>query len=29
MLANNGESCFKIAACIATGERITLAEQHR
>jgi hypothetical protein len=29
MLANNRESCFKIAACIATGEGITLAEQHR
>ena len=29
MLANNRESCFKIAACIATGERITLAEQRR
>jgi hypothetical protein len=29
MLANNGESCFEIAACIATGEGITLAEERR
>ena len=27
MLANDAESCFEIAACIATGEGITLAEQ--
>jgi hypothetical protein len=29
MLANDAESCFEIAACIATGEGITLAEQRR
>ena len=27
MLVNDAESCFEIAACIATGEGITLAEQ--
>jgi hypothetical protein len=29
MLVNDAESCFEIAACIATGEGITLAEQRR
>ena len=29
MLVNDAESCFEIAACIATGEGITLAKQRR
>ena len=29
VLANHPESCFEIAACVATGEGITLAQQRR
>jgi hypothetical protein len=29
VLANNAESCFEIAACVATGEWITLAQERR